>query len=92
MNLQNKETRRLREQTYGCWREYCGEVIVKELGMDMYTLLYLKRITHKDLLYTTGNSAQCYMVAWMGEKPGEGLFVYVWLSLFAVHLKLSPRC
>ena len=45
MNLQNKETRRLREQTYGCWREYCGEATVKELGMDMYTLLYLKRIT-----------------------------------------------
>ena len=26
------------------------EGIVREFGMDMYTLLYLKRITNKDLL------------------------------------------
>ena len=31
---------------------------VRELGMVMYTLLYLKRITNKDLLYSTRNSAQ----------------------------------
>ena len=36
-----------------------GEGIVREFGMDMYTLLYLKWITNKDLLYSTGNSAQC---------------------------------
>ena len=29
--------------------------------MDMYTLLYLKWITNKDLLCSTGNSVQCYM-------------------------------
>ena len=29
-----------------------------EFGIDMYTLLYLKYITNKDLLYSTGNSAQ----------------------------------
>ena len=29
-----------------------------EFGIDMYTLLYLKSITKKDLLYSTGNSAQ----------------------------------
>ena len=32
-----------------------GKGIVKEFGMDMYTLLYLKWITNKDLLYSTGN-------------------------------------
>ena len=26
----------------------CGEGIVREFGMDMYTLLYLKWITNKD--------------------------------------------
>ena len=31
---------------------------------DMYTLLNLKRIIDKDLLYGTGNSAQCY-VEWI---------------------------
>ena len=33
--------------------------------MDMYTLLYLKWITHKDLLCSTWNSAQCYVLPWM---------------------------
>ena len=32
-----------------------GEGIVREFVMDMYTLLYLRRITNKDLLYSTGN-------------------------------------
>ena len=67
-----------------------GERIVREFGMDMYTLLYLKWITNKDLLYSTRNSAQCYMAAWIGgEFGGEWIYVYVWLSPFAVHLKLS---
>ena len=40
--------------------------------MDMHTLPYLKWITNKDLLYSTGNSAQCYLAAWMGgEFRGE---------------------
>ena len=34
-----------------------GRGIDWELGMDMYTLLYLKQIISKDLLYNTGNSA-----------------------------------
>ena len=29
-----------------------------EFGMDMYTLLYLKQITNKDIPYSTGDSAQ----------------------------------
>ena len=61
--------------------------------MDMYTLLYLKWITNQDLLYSTGNSAQCYVAAWMGEEfGGEWKRVYVWLSLFAVYLKQSQHC
>ena len=34
------------------------EGIVRDSGTDMYTLLYLKQATNKDLLYSTGNSAQ----------------------------------
>ena len=62
-----------------------GKGIVREFGMDMYTLLYLKWITNKDLLYSTGNPAQCYVAAWMGgEFGGESR-----LSPLVVHLKLS---
>ena len=61
--------------------------------MDTYTLLHLKWITNKDLLYSTGNSAQCYVAAWMeGEFGGKWIQVYVWLSPSAVHLILSQHC
>ena len=65
----------------------------REFGMDMYTLLYLKWITNKDLSYSTGNSVQCDVAAWMGgEFRGEWIHVYVWLSPFIVHLKSSQHC
>ena len=35
-----------------------GGGIDGEFGVDMYMLLYLKWIISKDLLYSTGNSAQ----------------------------------
>ena len=38
---------------------------------NIYTLLYLKRITSKDLLYSIRNPAQCYVAAWMGESLRE---------------------
>ena len=61
-----------------------GEGIVKEFGIDMYTLLYLKSITNKDLLYSIRNSALRYAAAWMGgDFGGEWIHVYVWLSPFA---------
>ena len=34
-----------------------------EFGIDVSTLLYLKLITSKDILYSTWNSAQCYVAA-----------------------------
>ena len=62
--------------------------IVREFGMGMCTLRCLKWITNKDLLYVTGNSAQCYVAAWMGgEFGGEWIRVYVWLNPFTVHMK-----
>ena len=52
--------------------------IVRGFRIDMYTLLYLKWITNKALLYSTGNSAQCYVAAWMGEEfGGEWIHAYV---------------
>ena len=58
MNLftKQKETHRLRERTYGFQRGE-EEGSDSEFGMDLYTLLYLKWITNKDLLHSIGNSA-----------------------------------
>ena len=59
----------------------------------MYTPLYLKWITNKDLSYNTGNTARCYMAAWMGrEFGGKWIHMYVWSSPFDEHLKLSQHC
>ena len=58
-----------------------GKGTVRELGMDMHTLLYLKWITNKVLLYSTWNSAQCYEAAWMGgEFRGEWIRVYIYMA------------
>ena len=38
-----------------------------EVGTDIYTLLYIKWITNKDLLYSTGNSTQYSVMTHMGK-------------------------
>ena len=55
-----------------------GGVIVRESGMDMDTLLYLTWRTSKDLLDSTGNSAQCHVAAWMGGEFG-GVCGYMYM-------------
>ena len=50
-------------------------------------------LTNEVLLYSTLNLAQGYVAAWMrGEFGEEWMHVYVWLSPFAVHLKLPQHC
>ena len=39
-----------------------------ETGIDIYILLCIKQITDKDLLYSTGNSTQYYVMAYMGKE------------------------
>ena len=59
-----------------------GEVwrkgIVREFGMDMYTLLYLKWTTNKVLLNSPWNSAQFYGAAWIGVEFGENGYMYLY--------------
>ena len=57
----------------------------------MHTQLYLKWTTNKVLVYSTGNSACCYVAAWMGGEFG-GEWIFNMANPFAVHLKLSQLC
>ena len=67
------------------------EGVVREFGIDMHTLLYLKQIANKDLLYSTGSSA--HVAAWKIEEfGGEWMHVNIWLSPVTVHLKLLQHC
>ena len=58
-----------------------------------HCLLCLERVTNQNLLYSTWNSAHCYVAAWMRGGFGEPwIRVYVWLNPFAIHPKLSQHC
>ena len=50
-----------------------GEGIVREFGMDMYTLLCLKWITDRDLLYSTGALLSVtWQPGWKGSLEEHG--------------------
>ena len=52
----------------------------------MYFNLYSNKII---VLYSTWNSAQYHVAAWMGVGFGGEGYTCVWLSPFTVHLKLT---
>ena len=81
MNLltKQKQTHRLGAQAYGCMGRMGGRT-VREFAMDMYTPLYLRRITSKDLLYITWNSAQYCVAAWMGGEFVGRMDAYVYTA------------
>ena len=78
MNLSTKQKQsyRCREQTYGYQGVRAGGGINWETGNGIYTLLYIKQITNKDLLYSTGNSTQYSVMAYMG-KESKKEWIYV---------------
>ena len=70
MNLQNRKRLTDLENELMVARGKDGRGIVRDFGKAMDTLLYLKWITNKDLLYSTGNSTQYYVAAWVGRESG----------------------
>ena len=47
--------------------------------------MYLKWTTSKDLLFSTRNSAQCFYDDLKGKEILKaGIYVHVWLILFAI--------
>ena len=44
---------------------------------NMYTLLYIKQIIYKDLLYNTGDSTQCSVMICMRKESEKNMYVYV---------------
>ena len=54
------------------------EVLNQEIWINLYTLLYVKQITNKNLLYSTGNSTQYSVIIYMGkESEKEWIHIYV---------------
>ena len=52
--------------------------IIREFGMEVYTLLYFKWVTRQDLPLSTGNSVQCYGAAWMGGGVWRKMDTYIY--------------
>ena len=51
---------------YGVWAQY------------VYTAILIKWIANKDLLYSIGNSAQCYVTVSIGGGLGENRYMYMY--------------
>ena len=58
-----------------------GGEINKEIGIDIYTLLYIKQIANRNLLYSTENSTQYSVIPYMGnESKTEWIYISVKFS------------
>ena len=85
MNLltKQKETHRLRQQTYGSWvaKRMRGRA-VREFGMDMYTLPYLKWVSNNGLLYTAHGTlpSVTWQPGWEGSLEENG-YMCIYISL-----------
>ena len=55
-----------------------GEGINQEVGINRYTLLYIKQITNKDLLYRSGNYPQYFIITYKG-KESEKQYIYTYI-------------
>ena len=71
--------------------------LTSKLRPDMYMLLYFKWMMTKDLLYGTGNCAQCYVAAGMEGALGENGNTYTcgWVPLLSTwndHNIVSQLC
>ena len=102
-NLKRNDTNVLTcktERDSQAWRTNLGLLGVRKgernsqgvWDVHVHTAIF-KMDNHKDLLHSTWNSAQSDVIAWVrGEFRREGIHLYLWLSPFAVHLKLSQHC
>ena len=64
-----KKTHRFQKQTYGYQREMQGVGgAVEELGINIHTLLNIKQIINKDLLYGTRSSTKYSVINYMGKE------------------------
>ena len=79
---------RRREQTYGHQggKAAGGGVMNWEIGIDIYTLIYIKWITNKNLLYKKINKIK------LKKKRMPGYILYsAFVSIFLVELHMTVK-
>ena len=50
-----------------------------KIGINIYSLLYIKQITNKGLLYSTGNSTQYSVMTYIYGKESKKEWIYVYV-------------
>ena len=48
--------------------ERWGGMMNEEVGINIYILLYIKEGTNKNLLYSTENYTQCFVITYKGKE------------------------
>ena len=48
--------------------ERWGGMTNEEVGINIYILLYIKEGTNKNLLYSTENYTQCFVITYKGKE------------------------
>ena len=62
-----------------------------EVGIKIYTLIYIKQITNKGLLYSTGNYSQHFIATYKGkESEKESIYVCIYIYIYMYITK--PLC
>ena len=78
MNLSTKQTELQIQKTNLRLPGGRGGEINWEAGMNIYTLLYIKQVTNKNLLYSTKNSTQYSAMAYMGKESKTKIHMYTY--------------
>ena len=102
MNLymKQKQAHRHSKQSYGYGYQSGNRGwINQEFWINRYTLLYIKQVNSKELLYSTGNYIQTiFTVITIMEKnvihihTYTYIFIYIYMNHFALHHKLTQHC
>ena len=72
-----KQSQRFESQTWLPKRK-CGGGKYQGIGIDTYTVLYIKWMGNEDLLHVTGKFTQYSVITHMGkESEKEWIYVYV---------------
>ena len=63
-----------------------------EIGIDIYTLLYIKEINNKYLLYSTGNYIQYLVISYNGrESVKENIHTHTYIYIY-IYITESLCC
>ena len=57
--------------------------------MNIYTLLYIKYITNKDLLYGTGNYTQYFVITYNGKILKRNIYIYIYTFVYFLFMCIS---